>query len=219
MAINIDSPRPWSPVSTESPKERIYIMRHGKTALDKTSRSDGWIDLPLSSEGQESVVETLADHLKMVPITCIYPSHLIRTKETAHTVASGILSHPEIEPKKEAATWNLGAMAGDPKQPNKQAVKYLLNHPDTAPQGGESYNEFKGRFLPFFEKMKKDAKKDVPLLLILSGSCCRLISEVLFQDRSTLDLDEAGLAVLYPEEGKWVADVICGHKDDDDEAS
>jgi alpha-ribazole phosphatase len=191
------------------------VMRHGQTALDVTHRSDGWIDLPLSSEGNEGVVATLADFLKYIPITCIYCSHLIRTKETAHIVASGLLTHPEIEVAEEAATWNLGAMAGDAKRPNKVAVKYLLTHPDVTPEGGESYGEFKARFLPWLEKMKKDAKKDGPLLLILSGSACRLISEELFHDRGELDIDESGLFVMFPEEGKWTANVITGHRDDD----
>ena len=33
-------------------KTAIYLMRHGRTALDPMHRSDGWLDLPLSEKGQ-----------------------------------------------------------------------------------------------------------------------------------------------------------------------
>ena len=37
----------------------IYIMRHGKTVLDKAKRSDGYIDLPLSEQGQAGAASAL----------------------------------------------------------------------------------------------------------------------------------------------------------------
>ena len=117
-------------------------------------------------------------------------------------------------------TWDLGTMAGDPKDPNKDKVRDLLQHPDSAPVDGESYNDFTERFDPWFEKQKADSKTEGPLLLILSGSNIRRISEQIMHDRAALNVGEAGLFVLYPEPGgQWTAQVITGDSDDQDEDS
>lgn len=204
----------------QSPKERLYVMRHGATALDKLHRSDGWLDLPLSDEGNQEIVETL-DYLKYMPITTIFAAPLRRTQETAHILQSGIATHPKIQAAPEAMTWDLGTMSGDPKQPNKSAVRYLLAHPDKSPPNGESYDGFTGRFDPWFEQQKKDAKTNGPILLILSGSNIRRISELVMNDRGALDLDEAGLFVMMPEpdSNQWTAEIICGHRDEQDRSN
>jgi len=205
--------------TTQASKEMIYVCRHGATALDDLKRSDGWLDLPLSSEGNQGVVETL-DYLKHVPITCIYAAPLMRTQETAHILQTGIATHPEIETVDEALTWDLGTMSGDPKDPNKDKVRDLLQHPDTVPDGGESYDDFLARFDPWFEKMKEDSETEGPLLLILSGSNIRRISEQVMHDRAALNVSESGLFVLYPEpSGQWTAQVNVGDSDDQYEDS
>ena len=37
-------------------KKVLYIARHGKTALDPTHRSDGWLDLPLTDDGRVRLI-------------------------------------------------------------------------------------------------------------------------------------------------------------------
>lgn len=199
-----------------SPKNVIYVMRHGSTALDDSHRNDSWIDLPLSDEGRNEVVATLSDYLKLVPITCIYAAPFKRTQESAHILKSGMVSNPEIEISPESKTWNLGVLAGEVKQPNRKIVQSLLDHPDRKALNGESYNEFCKRFDAWLEKQKKDAAKEGPLLLVLSGSNCRRISELLFNDRDILDIDEAGLFMMYPDDSGWTAVVIAGHRDAED---
>jgi broad specificity phosphatase PhoE len=197
----------------EKDKEKIYCMRHGETALDALHRSDGLLDLPLNDEGRQSVVLALK-FLKHVPITKIYTSPLKRTCETAEILKSGIVSDPKIEKTKDIITWNLGSLAGDKKGPNKPIVRDLVKHPSRKAPDGESYEEFMNRFDPVIEKQEKDASKNGPFLNILSGSCCRRISEMMFRDRSELDIDEAGVFVLYPDEdGKWTAKVLDKKRD------
>ncbi len=186
-----------NPLNAPTHKEFIYVMRHGRTALDELHRSDGWLDLPLSDEGRQNIVEVLSDYLKDIPFTCIYCAPLRRTEETAHILQSGISSHPEIELADEAMTWNLGSLAGDPD--------------------GESYDDFTDRFDTWQDEQFDEVSDEGPFLEILSGSNCRRLSERLFNDRSVLDIDESGLFVMYKDvNGKWTADVICGHRDGDD---
>ena len=198
-------------------KQRIFCVRHGQTALDDLHRSDGWLDLPLNDEGRKNVVVTLAKYLKKVPITCIYTSPLKRTTETAEIMKSGITSDPKIEEVEDIKTWNLGSMAGDPKKPNKKVVKDLVSNPSKKAPDGESYDEFTERFDAWMKKLEGESKDDGPFLVVLSGSNCRRLSEVLLGERQDLDMDEAGLFVLQPDDdGKWVAKVMKGKRTPDE---
>lgn len=198
----------------EKDKKKIYCIRHGQTALDDLHRSDGWLDLPLNDEGRQNIVVALSKFLKKLPITCIYAAPLRRTKETADILKSGLVSNPKVEEVEDMKTWNLGSLAGDPKKPNKSVVRDLIRHPSKKAPDGESYNEFMDRFDAFLKKQQDEVAKDGPFLDVLSGSACRRISEIIFRDRSELDIDEAGLFVLYPDEdGKWTAKVLDKKRD------
>lgn len=198
----------------------IYGLRHARTALDVTHRSDGWIDLPLSDEGRQNLVAVLSNQLKAIPITMIFAPDLRRTQETAHIVRSGMPSNPAIVTQNEIKTWNLGALAGDQKKPNKPVVKYLVNHPNVIPLGGESYGDFKSRFDGFMKQQMRDVesgKIQGPILDVFSGSNCRRLSEKLLGDRDILNVDESGLFMLYPSgDGKWSGMVIEGHGANDE---
>lgn len=200
-------------------KDRVYVMRHGQTALDPMHRSDGWLDLPLSDKGRQSVVTTLSEHLSTVPITRIHCSDLKRTEETSEILKSGMNSDPSVKTFPEAKTWDLGSLSGNPKKPNKPVVVDLLENPDKEAPDGESYNGFTGRFDKWFKKQLKDAKTKGPILLVLSGSNCRRIGEMLVDDRDATDVNEAGLFVLQPEGSKWSVEVICGKSESNEEAS
>ncbi len=197
----------------EKDKSKIYCIRHGQTALDDMHRSDGWLDLPLNDEGRKNVVLALDGHLKDIPITRIYTSPLRRTKETAEIIKSGMTSDPSITVTPAIKTWNLGSLAGSKKKPNKKVVKDLLENPTKSAPDGESYDEFKDRFDTWIKKCEEDSKKSGPFLLVLSGSNCRRISEMLFDDRNVLDMDETGLFVVYEKsDGTWTAKEIQGQR-------
>lgn len=192
----------------------VYVMRHGATAMDMgANRSDGWLDLPLTDEGR---VELIAAQqlLKLIPIGCIYAANLKRTEETAEIVKSGTLSDPDIVIAPAARTWNLGALAGLKKSEGRPKVKELKDNPTKRPLGGESYNEFKKRFLPWFYEQADEAVEEAePILLVLSGSTLRIIGLELFNDESATDLAEGGLAALHCVGGAWYIEVMLGHED------
>lgn len=201
----------------------IYGLRHARTALDVMHRSDGWIDLPLSDEGRQQLVAVLDEYLKAIPITSIYAPDLRRTAETAHILKSGLPSNPDVESANEIKTWNLGALAGGQKKPNKPIVKYLLNNPNITPLGGESSGAFKQRFDSYMDKQMADVESGKikgPILDVFSGSNCRRLSERLLGDRDILNVDEAGLFMLYPAgDGKWSGIIIDGGAEENDEES
>lgn len=197
----------------------IYLLRHGRTAMDALKRSDGWVDLPLSDKGRMGLIEP-QQYLKLEPVAKIYSPPLRRTEETAHIIASGMMHKPDVLTTPKAMTWNLGVLAGAHKEQNRPKVKRLLANPDEVPLGGESYNEFKKRYMGWFQTRAEQSRRaGKPILLICSGSNLRLVSEILLDDRDKLNLDEGGLAVLHYAKGSWHAEVLFGDKAEEDEIS
>ncbi len=193
----------------------IYVMRHGHTVLDVDKRSDGWLDMPLSDAGLESLIEA-QQYLKMVPLTKIIASDLKRVKQTAELIKSGTVSDPKIAVNSDSRTWNLGVLAGMKKRYGRPEVQRLIDMPESAPVGGESFNDFKARFMPWFTKQTAGAG---PVLYVGSGSNLRLLGAQLLGDADALDLDEGGLACLYSTGDSWYCSVILGADDQQEEVS
>lgn len=192
----------------------LYLMRHGCTALDAEHRSDGWLDMSLSPEGQLSIIPA-QQYLKAIPLYSIYAPTLKRTTETAEIIASSNLGDPDIEESDEAKTWNLGTLAGTRKQYGRPAVTRLVNNPTKAPLGGESYNDFTERFLPWFQDRLDEAlENEDPCLIVFSGSNLRCVGKHLFDDEDAIDLDEGGLVVLRHSGDEWHDEVLLGGKRD-----
>ena len=188
----------------------IYVMRHGRTVLDVDRRSDGWLDMPLSDEGRLKLID-VQQYLKTKPLKTIFSPDLKRTQETANIIRSGTISNPKMVSANPARTWNLGMLAGMKKRYGRPEVQKLIDEPDTAPKGGESFNAFKGRFMPWFNKNVANAK--TPVLFIGSGSNLRLLGQELLGDPDDLDLDEGGLACLCQINGNWYCEIVSGGED------
>ena len=200
-------------------KEPIYVMRHGRTALDALKRSDGWLDFPLTDEGRQGIIPA-QQYLKDLPksLCCIYAPSLKRTTETADIIQSGMgVEPPDVVVSDEAKTWNLGKkLLGSKKYPNKPIVRFYMKHPDKTPEDGESMNAFRKRFLTWFKGIMAE-KRAGPVLLVVSGSNIREISQFIAGDREALDLDEGGLIELSYDNHKWVGVPILGGKHESEE--
>jgi broad specificity phosphatase PhoE len=183
--------------------------------LDASKRSDGFLDFPLSDDGRMSVVEA-QQFLKKIPLTKIITADLKRTKETAEIIASGTMSNPEVVAAPEGRTWNLGTIAGMKKRYGRPEVQALIDDPDKWPEGGESYNFFQNRFLPWF---KEQTAGRGPILYVGSGSNLRLLGFAFTGDMDALDLDEGGLACLHIPAAQAYCEVILGADDQQEEVS
>jgi broad specificity phosphatase PhoE len=200
---------PVAPRSAE-----IYIMRHGRTAMDVEHRSDGWLDMPLSDDGQLELIDT-QQYLKLVPLTKIYTPDLKRTVETAELIKSGVISDPKVVIDDAAKTWNLGILAGTPKKESRPKVKALIANQTAKPLGGESYKDFTGRFMPWFNKRAAEVHKTgSPILIVCSGSNLRCLGGYLLGDEDAVDVDEGGLACLRQSAMGWSGGVIVGGEAD-----
>lgn len=194
----------------------VYLMRHGRTALDMEKRSDGWLDLPLSDEGQRQLIDS-QQLLKHVPLSTIYTPDLKRTKETAELIQSGTPG-AKIVINDSLKTWNLGLLAGTKKRYSRPEVAQLMDNPKASPPGGEPYGTFLARFLPEFVQVSAKAKrKGAPILIVCSGSNLRCLGKTFLGSEDAVDLDEGGLACMYATSYGFTGEVIHGGEPSDDE--
>lgn len=193
----------------------VYLMRHGRTALDMEKRSDGWLDLPLSDEGQRQLIDS-QQLLKHVPLSVIYTPDLKRTRETAELVRSGSPG-AKIVVDDKLKTWNLGLLAGTKKRYSRPEVKQLMDNAKASPPGGEPYGDFMARFLPEFTRVASKAKRDgKPILIVCSGSNLRCLGKTFLYNEDAVDLDEGGLACMRVTDYGFTGEVIHGGEPSDD---
>ncbi len=73
---------------------RLYLIRHGRSALNAQKRIQGWLDPPLDEAGRAQA-EAVARRLAGRPVEAVYSSDLRRAQETARAVAD-LLGRPLI---------------------------------------------------------------------------------------------------------------------------
>jgi broad specificity phosphatase PhoE len=134
----------------KKPMRQIQIIRHGATKLNNddvsVDRIRGWKDIPLSKDGEDEA-HTLAGKIAKDPPDSIVSSDLKRAHDTAKIISdkSGV---PLVDVTQNFRPWNVGEYSG---QVTSKAIPilgdYAANKPDEPVPGGESFNDFKDRFL------------------------------------------------------------------------
>ncbi|MBI4790564.1 MAG: histidine phosphatase family protein [Chloroflexi bacterium] len=75
----------------------LYLIRHGESEWNRSSRYTGQQDIPLSETGREQA-RRLAHRLVGVKFAAIYASPLRRARETAHILGSITQTRVTLEP-------------------------------------------------------------------------------------------------------------------------
>lgn len=121
----------------------VLMVRHGETRLNAQDQFRSWIDVPLDDNGVKQA-EDVAEFLSHFPISLIIASPLSRTQHTADVISRKIGVPFEVD--SDLLPWNLGVLAGQPKEPLKGIRDYYLDHPDEPVPNGESIKHFESRF-------------------------------------------------------------------------
>jgi broad specificity phosphatase PhoE len=127
----------------------IQLIRHGATALNHGDRSvdriRGWKDIPLSKEGKQEAYD-IAEKLEGDIPDILATSDLKRASDTADIISDDI-GVPVSVRSESFRPWNVGDYAGQVTEKVLPILsKLACDEPDKKCPGGESFNDFKGRF-------------------------------------------------------------------------
>ena len=181
---------------------RIFLVRHGATALTAEDRFAGSTEVQLSEEGRRQVA-SLAERLKSEKIDAVYSSPLQRTVETASILAAPHSIKPLIEPalrEIDYGRWE-GLTRSEVEESFKAEYSIWEEDPFTiAPKGGESGANVLSRALPVMRRIVEQHRHRSVIVVSHKGTNRLLVSSLLGFDtrsyRDRLDQSPAALSIL-----------------------
>ncbi len=131
----------------------IYIVRHGKTALNSAGVMQGMIDCPLNDEGREQAAAVASMFRgKGVSFSKVYSSPLVRAVETAE-IASGTVT---VITDERLLEMDYGPYEGaDLKNLPLELKRFFSDFEnEPAPEGMETLESVKARLGSFLEDLR-----------------------------------------------------------------
>ena len=127
----------------------LDFIRHGSTKLNSEKGGDrirGWANIPLDDRGKAEAEKLGTKLCAGTKSDMLVSSDMDRARETAHIISRrcGLPmggSTPVLRP------WNLGHFQGKESADVAPDIIKYVHSPDTPVPGGESFNQFKNRFL------------------------------------------------------------------------
>ena len=135
----------------------VYLIRHGKTALNKgpgtadsKDRIRGWLDVPLDAEGRKEA-KRLGREAPRMHLARVYTSDLQRAAEVAGQMAdhAGV----PMEASRAFRPWNLGVLQGNSAKAAAPVIREHVEAPDEPVEDGESFHDFLNRYVPALERV------------------------------------------------------------------
>ncbi len=152
---------------------KIYLVRHGDTALNQTHRIRGQKDVSLTPQGYRKARQVAREiAAEADKPTTVFSCDLKRATETAAeiTKATGA-KHVVI---KDLRPWDLGDLQGESESKARSQVMTFINHPDRLVPGGEPYKMFLTRFYRGLKQVMDTASKNgATVAMIVHGSTAR----------------------------------------------
>ncbi|NKB81276.1 MAG: 2,3-bisphosphoglycerate-dependent phosphoglycerate mutase [Nitrospirales bacterium] len=136
---------------------QMVLIRHGQSQWNLENRFTGWVDVPLSSHGEEEAREA-GEKLKPYQFDLAFTSLLMRAQETLRLilVASNQSGIPieKTEALNERMYGELQGLNKDEtiKQYGEEQVKLWRRSYDVQPPGGESLKDTAARVLPYYQQ-------------------------------------------------------------------
>jgi broad specificity phosphatase PhoE len=156
----------------EEPIPRLFLCRHGHTDLNGNSGTSvdkirGWANVPLNDEGREDANKARQKLLQLsVKPNKMYVSNLDRTIETAAIINKSF--NIPMEETINLRPWDLGELTGKESLKVKPQMDYFVANPDMVVPKGESFNNFKYRYLGFLEKVILEVQKNKSTILLVT---------------------------------------------------
>ena len=165
---------------------KLILIRHGQSQWNLENRFTGWVDVPLTPQGEKEAEEA-GKLLKDIKIDKAFVSVLTRAKETLR-ITLGAAGQPDVPTDEDKAINE--RMYGDLQGLNKaetavkygdEQVKLWRRSYDVAPPNGESLKDTAARTLPYFKDViLPEVKAGKNVIVSAHGNSLRAI--IMFLD-------------------------------------
>jgi broad specificity phosphatase PhoE len=153
----------------------VILVRHGETALNKKAsggaesaeRIRGHVDVPLDAKGKKESA-ALGVEFANSGVVRVYTSDLSRARVPALAIARA--AHVPVIPTEKLRPWNLGILQGKEVKKVLPVMNKCIEHPETVIPDGESFNDFRLRYLPFLDARLKEASSSAGPIIVVTHS-------------------------------------------------
>ncbi|MFH1094685.1 MAG: 2,3-diphosphoglycerate-dependent phosphoglycerate mutase [Candidatus Micrarchaeota archaeon] len=160
----------------------LTMIRHGQSQWNLENRFTGWVDIPLSPEGEEEAHEC-AHLLKRfgAEYDVAYTSALVRAQDTLKIIMEDNGWKMPVHKDKALNERMYGDLQGMDKDGMRkkygaEQVRLWRRSYDVAPPGGESLKDTAARAVPYFKKrIMRDLKAGRNVLVSAHGNSLRAI--------------------------------------------
>ncbi|MFN8219946.1 MAG: 2,3-bisphosphoglycerate-dependent phosphoglycerate mutase [Fimbriimonadales bacterium] len=183
----------------------LVLIRHGQSLWNLENRFTGWVDVPLTAQGEEEA-RNAAQKLGDLKFDVAYTSALRRAQKTLDIImeARG-WNLPVIRDQalNERHYGNLQGLNKDDlrRQYGEEQVKIWRRSYDVPPPGGEALKNTAERTVPFFERcIMGDIRQGKNVLVVAHGNSNRSIVMMLdnLSKEEVLELNlDTGVPLVY----------------------
>ena len=187
---------------------RLVLIRHGQSEYNLKNLFTGWVDAPLTKQGEEEARKSaiILKEKNFIP-QIAFTSALQRAQKTLQIILDEIkVSSVPIYKDKALNERDYGELSGKNKAQTaeefgEEQVKIWRRSFDVRPPGGESLKDTAARTLPYFQsKILPEVKAGKDVLVVAHGNSLRSIVmdiEKLTPDQILKRELATGEAVIY----------------------
>jgi alpha-ribazole phosphatase len=185
-----------------------YFVRHGLTELNEKNVYRGTNNVPLSKEGYQDAHE-IAQYLSNMDFCHCFCSDRKRSEETARIICEKNHCNLKVVPNKGLGPWNIGYLAGKPKDEHRDEMQHYVDHPNEIIPQGESLSQFRERVRPLFKETVDIALGNgCPVLIVCHSSIIHDLGESINGDASSALVEPGGCTALFIQNGELHAEAV-----------
>jgi len=180
--------------------QKIFLVRHGETALNQQFRYQGRQDVPLNETGRRQAL-LISERLYHEEIEAVYSSPLLRTRETALLIAARHGVTPYYENglvEIDFGDWEGTAYTELEKEQRLNAELWFINPESVHIPGGEHFLSFKNRVLDSYAGILHN--NDGNIVIVTHAGVIRVVVAAILEmpavNLSRLSLTPSSLTIL-----------------------
>lgn len=197
---------------------KLVLIRHGQSLWNLENRFTGWVDVPLTAQGEQEATKA-GEALKGMQFDVAYTSALFRAQRTLDLVLAAMGAKVPIIRDQALNERHYGDLQGlnkaeTAKRYGDDQVKIWRRSYATPPPNGEALKNTAERTLPFFERcILGDIKQGKNVLVVAHGNSNRSIVMQLdeLSEAEVLELNlDTGVPLVYEldNDGKVISKAV-----------